>query len=176
MARQAYLILILLLAQGGAGAQENRADTLEVGDTAPAVYLRTLDGKDFFLRDYCGALRSAKKKPHVVILSFFATWCLPCRAEIPHLMKLQERLKLEDLKVFLIDVGEAPEKVESFVKEMQVTLPVLIDRYSVVSRKYSVDGLPTLVVIGKDGSVKAMWSGYTDGDEQKLEAILRGIL
>lgn len=174
MARQVHIILILLLAHAAAGAQEKVADTLKVGEMAPAVYLRTLEGKDFFLRDYCGTLRSTRRTPQVVVLSFFATWCVPCRAEIPHLMKLQERLKLEDVKVFLIDVGEAPEKVELFVKEMQVTLPVLMDRYSVVSRKYGVDGLPTLAVIGKDGLVKAMWSGYADGDEQKLEALLRG--
>ena len=151
-------------------------DTLQVGDVAPPIYLRTLDGKDFFLRDYCGTLRSPKKKPQLVVFSFFATWCLPCRREIPHLMKIQERYQMNDVKIVLVDVGEEPAKVEEFLKTVRGTLPVLIDRYSVVSQMYGVKGLPTLIVIGKDGGIKTIRVGYVDGDEQKLEAFLKELL
>lgn len=91
-------------------------------------------------------------------------------------MTLQERYRAQDVRIFLVDVEEETKKVEPFLKEAGVTLPVLMDRYSVVSQKYGVQGLPTLVVIGKDGTIKAIRSGYNDGDEQKVEAILKELL
>lgn len=170
------IFFILFLLPACVTAQEKATDTLRVGDVAPPVYLRTLDGKDFFLRDYSGTMRSPKKKSYIVVFSFFATWCKPCKKEIPHLIVLQEQYKSKDVKILLIDVGEEPEKVKEFVKANGVTLPVLMDRYSLVSKKYGAKTLPTLVVIGKDGNVKAIRSGYTDGDEKKLDEILKELL
>ena len=168
------VFLVLFLVSVGFGEQE----APKIGDQASSFYLKTLEGKDFFLRDYCGELRPPviKKKQHVVVLSFFATWCGPCKREIPHLEKIYKRYKSKDVKVVLIDVEEKPPKVSEFLKELQVDLPVLIDRYAAVKQRYGIESLPTLFLIGKEGKIRDIRIGYKEGDEEEVEKEIQEIL
>lgn len=162
-------------------AQNDTIEELLIGSEAPGFSLPDLNNEYVFLRDYCGEkLRKpyAKKEKQVVVISFFATWCVPCKKEIPHLMKLEERFKNKPVKFFLIDVGETKDKVEPFLTENNITLPVLIDQYQVTSKKYGATSLPRLTVIDKQGKVQKYKKGFEEAEpfEAEMEALLNELI
>lgn len=138
------------------------SDSLKVGDPAPTFVLKDLNGQNVYLRDYCGELRdqSSSVVSQVVILSFFATWCLPCQKEIPILEKFYSDFRQEPIRVFLIAVGEDKIKIQSFVSAKGIALPVLIDGFTTTAKNYGVAdkfgrvNLPQLYIIDKKGRVQ----------------------
>lgn len=153
---------------------------LKEGDDAPTFYLRSVDNTDFFLRDWCGRkLRKPwiHKTKYTIILSFFATWCIPCLKEIPHLEHIANKYKNERVRIFLIDVKEDKETVKKFLIKNKIHLPVLLDRYGMVSKKYGVSSLPRLIIIDKSGKIALVKHGYSENVKEiiskKLDSLLK---
>ena len=148
---------------------------LKVGDPAPTFYIRTLEEKNFFMSD-------TLKHDKPIILSFFATWCVPCREEIPVLDSVRQ--EFPDMKFYLVDVSglntngkamiEDSLMVAKMINFLKVDILVLMDIYGKTAEKYSVKELPTLVVIDPKGIISYMHSGYKQGDENELISILNG--
>jgi len=146
---------------------------LKVGDEAPTFFVRDLAEKNFFLSD-------TLKLGRPIVLSFFATWCGPCRVEMPLLDTLSQ--SYSDINFYLVDVSvltqgkskmkEDPEKVKMMVESLGVTLQVLMDKYGEVAEKYGVKSLPRLVVIDQKSTVHYIHDGYAPGDENKLKEVL----
>lgn len=111
---------------------------------APDFTVETRAGKSFRLADHIGR--------QIVILNFFASWCGPCRLEMPELGRFLGSRAGEPIVLLGIDAGESPEVVDAFVKELALAFPVAIDEGD-LQKKYSVDSFPTTVVIGADGRV-----------------------
>lgn len=181
----AGLSFSLFPAIGFAGSGDSSAvkPLLKEGDFAPTFALQNVEGKWFYLRDYSGTPRQLVNLPRKpVIISFFASWCKPCRREIPELQKLISKLPADSLQAFLINVADDAEKAANFVAEFKTTMPVLLDKYGAVAAKYcpqEAEGqlfLPTLVVIGRDGKVALSKVGYRDGDMNKIELVLNTLL
>lgn len=156
---------------------------LAEGDFAPTFALKNVQGEWFYLRDYAGTPRQLVNLPRKpVVISFFASWCKPCRREIPELQKLISKLPSDSLQAFLINVADDAEKAANFVAEFKTTMPVLLDKYGAIAAKYcpqEAEGqlfLPTLVVIGRDGKVALSKVGYRDGDMEKIELVLNTLL
>ena len=146
--------------------------SLEVGIEAPTFSLPTLDQNYISLRDYCGkTLRKPwkNKVKHVVILSFFATWCKPCLKEIPHLEKIKKNFNSQPVQFYLIIVGEEREKIDLFLENQKINLTILLDRYKKTAEKYGALVLPRLVVIDKEGIVRKQQTGFTEGDNLEIE-------
>ena len=146
---------------------------LKVGDPAPTFFAKTLDKKSFFLSD------SLERNQRPIVLSFFATWCGPCRIEMPVLDTLSQ--SYNDIDFYLINVSglegkkkEDPVEVKALLEKLGVTLPVLMDKYGNAAQKYDALILPRLVVIDSSRIVYAH-TGYEDGDEKKLIEILNGL-
>ena len=175
-------ILLLTIGIAILSGQNGEKIELKAGDPAPTFYLRDLDNEDFFIRDYCGEeLRQPWKhrEKHVVILSFFASWCQPCRQEIPLLHEIKDKYKDENLKIYLIDVGEKKDLVRKFVSQQGYKLPILLDIYSMVSaKKYGVYSLPHLFVIDKDGIIALNKTGFHDKESftQVMDSTLNQVL
>lgn len=150
-------------------------DTLKIkiGEEAPTFYLRTLTGEDFYLRDYCGEkLRQPwkHKDKYTIILSFFATWCVPCQLEIPILHQWVKEQSDSSLKVLLIDVAEKQNEVAPFIKKKGYTLPVLLDVYNMVAeKKFGIKSLPHLVIIDPEGHVRTITKGFKDEETLRHE-------
>lgn len=131
---------------------------------------------DFTLRDVNGAehtLSSLKGK--VVVMSFWATWCGPCKEEMPHLQAMYTELKDKGLEVLSISTDDArsASRVKPFVAKMGYTFPVLLDRESTVIAAYNPSKtLPYTVVVDRDGNVVRRTSGYNPGDETELKTFL----
>ena len=120
-----------------------------VGRMAPGFRLPTLDGGSFQLSDQRG-------KP--VVLNFWATWCGPCRNELPAIQNAAEHLG--DQVVFAaVDQDEAADLVQSFVDEMGLTFTVPMDDGGEVGLVYNVRGLPTTFFIDRNGVIQSLWMG-----------------
>ncbi|MBS1271577.1 MAG: Sporulation thiol-disulfide oxidoreductase A [Candidatus Marinimicrobia bacterium] len=170
------ILFLLLVSPGTAQTDSTLVDSTR---QAPTFFLKTLEGEPFFLSRHVGD-RAKPRMKQPVVLSFFATWCIPCRAEIPKLHEIRE--EFPGVKIMLIDVNEKPDTVSAFVEEMDFTLPVLMDLYGVVAKKYGVIGsdnlarLPSLAIIDSDGELSYFHQGYEKGDEEKVREILTNLV
>ncbi|MBN8707141.1 MAG: TlpA family protein disulfide reductase [Bacteroidetes bacterium] len=175
--------LLPVISFAGSGDSTSIKPLLKEGDFAPTFALKNVGGEWFYLRDFAGTprqLMSMPRKP--VVISFFASWCKPCRREIPELQKLIDKLPADSIQAFLINVADDAEKAVNFVAEFKTTMPVLLDKYGAVAEKYcpqEAEGqlfLPTLVVVDRDGKVALSKVGYRDGDMDKIELVLTSLL
>ena len=138
-----------------------------MGSKAPTFYLKSLDGGEFFLSRLVGEPITGFRKESgkkTVVLSFFATWCIPCKEELPLLERLYREYSNESLEVILIDVEENENKVKAYVDSLGLNIPVLMDYHGVVAQKYNVVSLPSLFIINKDGIIELRSFGYKGED------------
>lgn len=135
------------------------------GHPAPDFTIHLPDGSTTRLSDYRG-------RP--VILNFWATWCPPCRLEMPDLVDVYEAHKDEGLVVLALDDAEAHDLVSAFVEEFGMTMPVVIDPQGDVMQAYKTNSLPSSFFIDRDGVVRVRWLGLLTPDvlEQNLQTIL----
>ncbi len=131
------------------------------GQAAGDFTLPDLEGHKHSLSDHRGS---------VVLLDFWATWCGPCRIQMPNVDKLQHEFKGKGLVVYAINQGEGSEKARQYLQKNKYTTTTLLDQRVEVGRQYKVAGIPTLVVIGRDGKIVAHFVGV------RPEATLREAL
>jgi peroxiredoxin len=117
---------------------------LRVGGPAPSFELENLKGETF---------KSSDLKNKVVILNFWATWCVPCIKEVPELKKAYVSFKDNDVEIIAINFAETRSKVEGFVEKHNLNFPVLLDKYGDVSQDYRVRNLPVTYIISPDGII-----------------------
>ena len=169
--RRLIFLIIVVLFSGVVFSQE-KSDTLCIGCESPTFSLPSLDQEYVSLRDFCGQeLRKPwiNKIKHVVVLSFFATWCEPCKKEIPHLAILMNEFKDKPVKFFIIDVGEEKEKVVSFIKSADIEIPVLLDRYTKTAERFDALNLPRLFVLDKNGLIQRKQRGFSSAEDFEIE-------
>ena len=139
--------------------------------SAPDFMLEDLEGDEFHLAEHLG--------DEVILLNFWATWCEPCRIEMPHLNRLQQELGDQGLRIVAIsmDGPESVSRVRGHVNRYDYDLTVLIDRDSEVTQQYNPRrGAPFNVLIDRSGSIVWSHEGYAPGDEEELEAQIREAL
>ena len=142
---------------------------LEPPVTAPGFSLTDMDGEQHTLDDYRGK---------VIMLNLWATWCPPCRREIPSMESIFQDLKDKGFVVLAVNQFETPDHVFAYMGQLSVypTFPVLFDRDSQVSELYGVKGLPTTLLINKQGQVAYRALGGRDFDHPRVRAIVNQLL
>lgn len=133
-----------------ASEQDFSAVPAEVNFSAPELNLTTLQGQPNSLSDYKGS---------VVLVNLWATWCPPCREEMPTLQAFYEKYKGDGFVLLAISQGETAEQVAPFVQEFNVTFPVWLDISSEAGIAFKTMNLPSSYVIDREGRVRLMWIG-----------------
>jgi thiol-disulfide isomerase/thioredoxin len=106
-------------------------------------------------------------------VNFWATWCPPCREEIPDLIKLYAKNKDRGLEILGVDVGESPTKVSNFIEKAGINYPVVLDRDMSVSETYRVVGIPTTYLMNSEGAILGEYHGYTPQLVSDVEKALK---
>lgn len=135
------------------------------GGTAVNFALDTLAGGSVALADYKG---------EVVVMNFWATWCPPCRAEMPGLNRFYEAHEDEGLIVLAINAQESAETVRPFIDTNGFTFPILLDLEGQVAQQYSTRSFPTTFIIDRTGTIQHVQTGEIS--EEELEAIVLPLL
>ena len=160
----AGLIALVLICLQTASALAQDGSTAKT--RAPEWKLSGLDGKLVKFSDFRG---------RVLILDFWATWCGPCRVEIPHFVELQKHYGDKGLTVIGITLDEqGPEVVKKFVKQLGVNYPIVIGNEKVAEAYGGIDGIPTTFVIDRQGRIVSLHIGYDDkaAFEKEIQSLL----
>jgi thiol-disulfide isomerase/thioredoxin len=154
--------LCFALALASAGIAWAAGGTMKpwTGGATPPLALRDLQGKEHTLADYKGK---------IVVLNFWATWCDPCREEMPAMQRLQDKLAGK-LVVLAVDYGEGPPRIKDFLSKVPVRFTVLLDRDTQAASAWKVKVLPTTLVIDPDQKVRFVAVGDVGWDTSPVES------
>jgi thiol-disulfide isomerase/thioredoxin len=139
-------------------------DTMSLkGQAAPDFSLQTLDGKSFKLSD---------QKGNVVMLDFWATWCPPCRESLPHVQKVatDPALAKKGLKVYGVNAQETADTIKPFMAKNKYTFSVPMDAGGSTMQAYLIQGIPTTIIVGREGTIKDVFIGYGGDSAKAIDA------
>jgi peroxiredoxin len=146
------------------------------GLSAAAVAPATL-APDFTLRSADGPnLRLLEQRGHVVLVNFWATWCGPCRQEMPHLNRLYEKYRASGFVLLGVNVDDDTRNAVGVASKLGLKFPVLLDTDKKVSQLYDLSAMPATVLIDKDGRVRFLHRGYQSGFEDTYDKQIREML
>ncbi len=137
------------------------------GVQAPTFDLATADGK----RASLTALRG-----QVVLLNFWATWCPPCREEMPSMERLHQEFRTQGLAVLAVNIQESPKQVARFMRDFRLTFPALLDTDATIAGRYGARGLPSTYLIDRTGRVDGQAVGARDWGGPTAKALIRSLL
>lgn len=137
------------------------------GQTAPDFALKSSTGENMRLSEYRG---------DVVMVNFWATWCGPCRQEMPLLDDLHSRYERVGFNLLGVNIDDDSSRAMDMIRELGVSFPVLFDARKEVSRLYEVDAMPVTVIIDREGTVRYVHQGYKPGYEEKYLDQVRSLL
>jgi peroxiredoxin len=146
-------LLFVALAATPALANKGALD----GEEAPDFALKSLDGENLRLSEYRG---------EVVMINFWATWCGPCRQEMPLLDELYNRYERVGFQLLGVNIDDDPRRAMAMAEELGISFPVLFDDRKQVSELYRVEAMPVTVILDREGVVRYTHYGYKPGYEE----------
>ena len=163
------LALVLCVSPGEAVNYKLVPNLVEMKDrsAAPEFTLLNLAGKKVALKDFRGKL---------VLLNFWATWCDPCREEMPSMERLYRRFKDRGFVIVGVDVKDRRNDALSFLKELKITFPIVLDPDGQVAVLYGAWGLPATYLIGPKGTALARAWGPADWDSEGAQRLIAELL
>lgn len=150
-----------------AWTQRNRFTPVDAGSRAPSFSATTLDGRPF-------SIDSARGR--VVILNVWATWCTPCRTEMPALERLSQVFRGRNVEIVAVSTDDDPVLVRPFVEQLGLTFTVVHDDDDVLGKRYLVNGLPTTFIIDKQGNIARRELGARVWDDPVYIAYIEELL
>lgn len=141
--------------------------TANAADAAPDFALKNIAG---------GNVRLSELRGEVVLLNFWASWCGPCRQEMPILDTLHQRYNKLGFSVIGVNVDKDPALADKILKDIPVTFPILLDDTGTVSNSFNVSAMPTSVLIDRDGNMRYLHKGYKPGYEQEYETEIKELI
>ena len=145
----------------------NEAGAVGIRDEAPDFTLKSLDGNNLRLEEFRG---------QVVLINFWASWCGPCRQEMPLLDRLHHRYEDTGFTVLGVNVEGDSKPAQEIVDKTNVTFPVLIDEGQKVSERYDLEAMSSTIVIDRDGVIRYIHLGYKPGDESKYVEVVKKLI
>ena len=158
-------MLLLLLSWSVSACSEQLLTPYKGAQPAPDFKLVDVDGGKHSLSDYRG-------KP--LIINFWATWCPPCREEMPSMNRAWHKVK-DTVSMLAINVGEDEDTIFIFSADYPIDFPVLLDSSGAVIREWPVKGLPTTFVLDREGNIRYTAVGAREWDDDALLEIVKGL-
>ena len=135
------------------------------------------DAPDFTLKSNRGDnVKLSELRGEVVLINFWASWCGPCREEMPALNDIYLKFRDKGLHLLGVNVEEEFEKGKVMVRDLKVVFPILLDSDNAVSKKYNVDAMPSTVLVDTDGKIRFIHQGYLPGYEDEYLKQVRELL
>jgi peroxiredoxin len=138
-----------------------------IGQPAPDFALRTFSGENLRLSENLG---------DVVIVNFWATWCGPCRQEMPLLDEIQAKYHRAGMVLLSVNLDDDQQRAAEFARTLKISYPVLIDEHKDVARAFQVGTMPATVLIDRSGVIRYVSDGYKSGYEKRYTEKLRELL
>jgi len=157
----------LLVAVPGIFAANSFASSGLAGQEAPDFALKSASGSNLRLSEYRG---------DVVMINFWATWCGPCRQEMPLLNDLYARYNRVGFSLLGVNIDDDSSRALEMAEELGVSFPVLFDERKEVSKLYQVEAMPVTVLVDREGKVRHVHLGYKPGYEEKYLTQIRALL
>lgn len=129
--------------------------------------LKSMSGKNLRLSEYRG---------QVVMINFWASWCAPCRQEMPLLEDLYKKYKGLGFTLLGVNVEQDSSKASTLLRSIKVSFPILFDNKNTVSKMYKVLAMPTTIIIDRDGNMRYLHKGYKPGYEQEYQQQVRALI
>jgi peroxiredoxin len=172
------LLLISLplgILPGVAWSASGAADPVEALDLQEPK--EKIEAPDFTLPDVSGKkLRFKDLRGKVIFLNFFATWCEPCRLEMPAMERLSQKYGNKGFVVLAVDMGESAKSVRTFMQELKLSFPAVVDKDGSVAFKYNVRPIPATYLIARDGQILWRAFGGRDWDTPEVHAYFAKML
>ncbi len=137
------------------------------GQPAPDFALKSSTGENLRLSEYRG---------DVVMINFWATWCGPCRQEMPLLDELYSRYQRVGFNLLGVNIDDDSSRAMRMIAELGVSFPVLFDTRKEVSKLYDVDAMPVTILVDREGKIRYIHQGYKPGYEEKYLDQVRSLL
>jgi thiol-disulfide isomerase/thioredoxin len=159
-------VLLLGLAGTSCAAQEVHLPAWTGGPT-PSLALKDPDGRLHDLAEYRG---------RALLVNFWATWCAPCREELPSLERLRDILRGRPFDVLTVNVAEGESRVRRFLTDLPLGLPILLDRDGNAQRAWGVRGLPATFLLDREGTIRYWYLGELDWAQPKILRTVESLL
>lgn len=143
------------------------AHAVSVGDTAPDFTLKNMQGKNMNLTEQRG---------NIMLINFWASWCGPCRKEMPVLQALEDKYKDLGVQVWGINVEQESQAGKDFLANLSLNFSIFFDETNTLSKTYQVEAMPTTVIVDRDGVVRFVYLGYKDGYGKKYEKAIKQLI
>jgi len=133
----------------------------------PPLRLMDLEGKEHALEAYRG---------QVVLINFWATWCEPCREEMPSIERLRRSLQGRPFAVLAVNLAEPESRVQRFAREVPLGFPLLLDRDGATARMWKARMLPATYIVGPDGRIRYAYFGELDWSRDDVRQLIAALL
>ena len=173
----AYALVGVALLIGVAWMNQDRIQPVTTGTVAPDFEVKDLDG---------GLARLSDHRGEVVLLNIWATWCLPCRTEMPSMERLYQELGEEEFEIMAVsvdaelglldEVGEVGGDIQAFADSLGLTFPMLHNPSGDIQRLYRTTGVPETFLIGRDGIIYKEMAGGTEWDAPEHRELIQRLL
>ena len=157
----AKIIAIILL------SSTLKVSALDIGQSAPDFTLKSTQGKN---------LNLAEQRGQIIVINFWASWCGPCRKEMPVLQTFHNKYQNLGVSVWGVNVEQENQAGQDFLADLNLNFPIFFDSSNKISANYQVEAMPTTVIVDRDGNQRLLHKGYKSGDERKYKQAVKALL
>ena len=142
-------------------------NALELGQPAPDFTLKSMTGTN---------LKLTEQRGKIIVINFWASWCGPCRKEMPILQKFYDKYQDLGVSVWGVNVEQENQAGRDFLADLNLSFPILFDASNTISAMYQVEAMPTTIIVDRDGLVRYAFKGYKPGYEKKYAKAIKKLI
>jgi len=140
---------------------------LDIGQLAPDFTLKNTQGIN---------LNLAEQRGQIIVINFWASWCGPCRKEMPILQTFHQKYQPLGVSVWGVNVEQENQAGQDFLADLDLSFPIFFDSSNKISANYQVEAMPTTVIVDRGGKVRYVFRGYKDGYEKKYAKAIKKLI